>query len=177
MYLGINTHFIMRFDFEQGLKFSQELGLKGMEVAAGGQAAGLGHAGDRAADMAFPGLRRFVIGGAGEEDLDRAIGAAALGGGHAAHLFGEQEGVGGPAHAGDAGQAQVAFTGELGIGHGGRMRLWPADATPLPPGFCGQRPPMQQPTGISQEAQRHRGPRRLIPVSRLQRSSVSPCLL
>ena len=39
MYLGINTHFIMRFDFEQGLKFAQELGLKGMEVAAGGQAA------------------------------------------------------------------------------------------------------------------------------------------
>lgn len=39
MFLGINTHFIMRFDFEQGLKFAQELGLKGMEVAAGGQAA------------------------------------------------------------------------------------------------------------------------------------------
>ncbi len=39
MYLGINTHFIMCFDFEQGLKFAQELGLKGMEVAAGGQAA------------------------------------------------------------------------------------------------------------------------------------------
>ncbi len=39
MYLGINTHFIMRFDFEQGLQFAHDLGLKGMEVAAGGQAA------------------------------------------------------------------------------------------------------------------------------------------
>ena len=39
MYLGVNTHFIMRFDFEQGLAFAQELGVKGMEVAAGGQAA------------------------------------------------------------------------------------------------------------------------------------------
>ena len=39
MYLGINTHFIMKFDFEDGLQFAQDLGLKGMEVAAGGQAA------------------------------------------------------------------------------------------------------------------------------------------
>jgi sugar phosphate isomerase/epimerase len=39
MYLGINTHFIMKFDFESGLQFAQSLGLKGMEVAAGGQAA------------------------------------------------------------------------------------------------------------------------------------------
>lgn len=39
MFLGINTHFIMRFDFEQGLQFAQDLGIKGIEVAAGGQAA------------------------------------------------------------------------------------------------------------------------------------------
>jgi sugar phosphate isomerase/epimerase len=39
MYLGINTHFITRFDFEDGLKFCRALGLKGMEVAGGGQAA------------------------------------------------------------------------------------------------------------------------------------------
>jgi sugar phosphate isomerase/epimerase len=39
MYLGINTHFIMKFEFEQGLQFAQDLGVKGMEVAAGGQAA------------------------------------------------------------------------------------------------------------------------------------------
>ena len=31
--------FIMRFDFEDGLKFASGLGCKGMEVAAGGQAA------------------------------------------------------------------------------------------------------------------------------------------
>src|SRR5258708_22207942 len=39
MYLGVNTHFIMKFDFERGLEFAQALGLHGMEVAAGGQAA------------------------------------------------------------------------------------------------------------------------------------------
>ena len=39
MFLVINTHFIMRFDFEDGLKFANKLGVKGMEVAAGGQAA------------------------------------------------------------------------------------------------------------------------------------------
>ena len=39
MYLGINTHFIMKFNFEEGLQFAQDLGLKGMEVAAGGQTA------------------------------------------------------------------------------------------------------------------------------------------
>ena len=39
MYLGINTHFIMRFGFEEGLKFCRDIGTKGMEVAAGGQAA------------------------------------------------------------------------------------------------------------------------------------------
>ena len=39
MFLGINTHFIMCFDFEDGLKFANKLGVKGMEVAAGGQAA------------------------------------------------------------------------------------------------------------------------------------------
>ena len=37
MFLGINTHFIMKFDFEAGLQFAQDLGMKGMEVAAGGQ--------------------------------------------------------------------------------------------------------------------------------------------
>ena len=37
MFLGINTHFIMKFDFDQGLQFAQDLGVKGMEVAAGGQ--------------------------------------------------------------------------------------------------------------------------------------------
>lgn len=39
MFLGINTHFIMKFDFESGLQFAQDLGITGMEVAAGGQAA------------------------------------------------------------------------------------------------------------------------------------------
>ena len=37
MFLGINTHFIMKFDFDQGRQFAQDLGVKGMEVAAGGQ--------------------------------------------------------------------------------------------------------------------------------------------
>ena len=39
MFLGINTHFIMKFDFESGLQFAQSVGITGMEVAAGGQAA------------------------------------------------------------------------------------------------------------------------------------------
>jgi len=37
--LGVNTHFIMKFEFEDGLKFCQEQGMNAMEVAAGGQAA------------------------------------------------------------------------------------------------------------------------------------------
>ncbi len=37
MFLGVDTHFIMKFDFEAGLQFAQDLGLKGIEVAAGGQ--------------------------------------------------------------------------------------------------------------------------------------------
>lgn len=39
MKLGINTHFIMKFDFEDGLKFCQELGVQAMELAATGPTA------------------------------------------------------------------------------------------------------------------------------------------
>lgn len=39
MQLGINTHFIMKFDFDDGLKFCQKLGVQSMELAATGPAA------------------------------------------------------------------------------------------------------------------------------------------
>jgi sugar phosphate isomerase/epimerase len=39
MKLGINTHFIMKFDFEAGLKFCQGLGIKAVEIAATGPSA------------------------------------------------------------------------------------------------------------------------------------------
>ena len=39
MKLGINTHFIMKFDFVEGLAFCQQLDLKAIELAATGPAA------------------------------------------------------------------------------------------------------------------------------------------
>ena len=39
MKLGVNTHFIMKFEFEDGLKFCQELELKAVEMAAMGPSA------------------------------------------------------------------------------------------------------------------------------------------
>ena len=36
MKLGINTHFIMKFGFEEGLKFCQDFELKAVEIAAMG---------------------------------------------------------------------------------------------------------------------------------------------
>ena len=39
MKLGINTHFIMKFGFEEGLQFCQKLGVEWMEVAATGPSA------------------------------------------------------------------------------------------------------------------------------------------
>lgn len=39
MKLGINTHFIMKYDFEEGLEFCQRLGVQTMELAATGPSA------------------------------------------------------------------------------------------------------------------------------------------
>ena len=40
MKLGVNTHFIMKFPFEEGLEFCQAIGVKAMELAAMGPSAG-----------------------------------------------------------------------------------------------------------------------------------------
>ena len=40
MKLGVNTHFIMKFPFEEGLEFCQAIGVKAMELAAMGPNAG-----------------------------------------------------------------------------------------------------------------------------------------